>query len=1550
MADNEIRADIKINVESNAKEAVSEITNAVNKMNNTVTHSGIERTFDDLENSINEYIRFVKEKREEISTGLSEDSLNSLKTYAENIKTIYDSIGKELSETSINMINGLYSGTSGTNVGGIIPEEVQDKIINGLAFIKNEIIDIQEGYTDIDDATHELTGSDTELLAQLLAQEEAEKKIVETAEQYKNILDSALEKHRQMTEESTDFIKNGGAIGSNNRPASQVEAMTGDEKAAYNWYRNKLIDLPMGVGANSLKLTSEDYLELGNTLNSVSNIAENTKQEFRDLSDEFEIASQAIEEYNALLNDLTLNAVNTDTLGFKKEEINNTLSIMNELKDTFGYAFSEIDEEFDVDNKIHNLEKLNSYIDSTIEKYKDTDDLIEKSNGIIEYWEKLDFNDLMPNIDVVGIDNTTSTMESLKNEVDNVKSAIEQLNNTDVFNRDQGVEVEMLKNNLNELLNYIGNVVDAYSNAIDTYNNSAVITDISDIGVAAEQQFDTLNNTLDDTLSAISKLDIFTDKETQSIIGLDDAISKYALDISNLKAQGDDSSWFGNSNDGASYSFQIPELVQETSELKTESSGLANVLGGELTGAFGKLLPALGTGALLLKGTKAAINEAKEAMNDLINIANYTGSALIDAFKSIPELLDNLINKIEQATKKLKTLADQGVNLQKKWFTAYNYLGAQTGSEIRDFLGDIEQVYGIDGDQLVGSLRQISSLVGNVGLNAEDSSKAVKELMTRSIDLSAYSGIDYDSIVNNLQSAINMGYIGRSSPIIRALGLTKEDVETFRQLNSEADRLNFILSKSEHVRGTYEKWLNTSAGRVERLNNSLSRLQGNTQRLALNLWAKVAPVLIKLIDLVNELVSGLAKLLNIDLTSAEANLADTGYIFDGLSEGIGGVSDNLDKTADSLDRTADSADEAKKHLASFDDVIQINDDTSSKMDDELEGLGGSEDFGGSVGLAEALGNFDFGALAGDIEEAKGELQEFFDLLKDGNYYGAGTWIGNYITDKLNSIDWDNIKNKAGEIATNLAAFLNGIFNNKELFKAIGKTIAEALNTGIRFIADFAGNLNWRSVGTALSQSWKSFWYNFDSAELGRALYNVIHGVFEAFWNFVDDMWKTDEYGANGWVLAGYRIADVINNFFSRWDMEDVRKAAQSIIDFIDGVFQMLGAFMKTLDTEDIKAKFQEFIHTLFTGFKEHAAEWGQTLGEFIDFLVDMLEILIKEWDSTGMTGAVLDFLENSHISELLAEWMKIKFKIWWTKLLAEVLVGGEAILKCISDFGGKIGDLLKKIFIGIPLIVLGGAMQLGIDLGNLLGEWGANLGYWLYDLVQNIGAFFEYLGSMLWDGISSAEGGLEDFGGWIYDKVQWIKDTLAEKWNEFQELWGLGIDSIREGWSSFCDGAIGVWDSITGGIKSIFQSVVDFILGGIDRLCSGLTGLLDLLHEVPIVGSAMDGIAGFTGNILGKIDIPFLADGGIVSRATPAIVGEAGKEAVIPLENNTGWMDILANKTAQRLGGVTQSNNQTVVIDMSKSIKPVYTRSEMLAFGKQVADALKIYGVQVSIV
>ena len=58
---------------------------------------------------------------------------------------------------------------------------------------------------------------------------------------------------------------------------------------------------------------------------------------------------------------------------------------------------------------------------------------------------------------------------------------------------------------------------------------------------------------------------------------------------------------------------------------------------------------------------------------------------------------------------------------------------------------------------------------------------------------------------------------------------------------------------------------------------------------------------------------------------------------------------------------------------------------------------------------------------------------------------------------------------------------------------------------------------------------------------------------------------------------------------------------------------------------------------------------------------------------------------------------------------------------------------------------------------------------------------------------------------------------------------------------------------------------------------------------------------GFSVNTVTAPKIPKLATGGIVTAETLARIGEGNKkEAVLPLEQNTQWMDILADRIANR--------------------------------------------------
>ena len=75
-----------------------------------------------------------------------------------------------------------------------------------------------------------------------------------------------------------------------------------------------------------------------------------------------------------------------------------------------------------------------------------------------------------------------------------------------------------------------------------------------------------------------------------------------------------------------------------------------------------------------------------------------------------------------------------------------------------------------------------------------------------------------------------------------------------------------------------------------------------------------------------------------------------------------------------------------------------------------------------------------------------------------------------------------------------------------------------------------------------------------------------------------------------------------------------------------------------------------------------------------------------------------------------------------------------------------------------------------------------------------------------------------------------------------------------------------------------------------DKAIKLINGAIDLINMIP--GVSISNIS--------RLSLPRLAKGGIAESATTAIIGEAGREAVLPLDNNTEWMDKLADRIAAR--------------------------------------------------
>jgi phage-related protein len=108
----------------------------------------------------------------------------------------------------------------------------------------------------------------------------------------------------------------------------------------------------------------------------------------------------------------------------------------------------------------------------------------------------------------------------------------------------------------------------------------------------------------------------------------------------------------------------------------------------------------------------------------------------------------------------------------------------------------------------------------------------------------------------------------------------------------------------------------------------------------------------------------------------------------------------------------------------------------------------------------------------------------------------------------------------------------------------------------------------------------------------------------------------------------------------------------------------------------------------------------------------------------------------------------------------------------------------------------------------------------------------------------------------------------------------MPIFKIFEGIAQMVTGILqGDWSKVGDGLKKIGEGILNLLIGLVE-------GTINLL--ITAINSILDFIPGVDANTIPKVTLPKvkLAEGGIVDKPTNALIGEAGPEAVIPLNSN----------------------------------------------------------------
>jgi len=336
--------------------------------------------------------------------------------------------------------------------------------------------------------------------------------------------------------------------------------------------------------------------------------------------------------------------------------------------------------------------------------------------------------------------------------------------------------------------------------------------------------------------------------------------------------------------------------------------------------------------------------------------------------------------------------------------------------------------------------------------------------------------------------------------------------------------------------------------------------------------------------------------------------------------------------------------------------------------------------------------------------------------------------------------------------------------------------------------------------------------------------------------------------------------------------------------------------------------------------------------EFRMFRMELLSTMfVGQMLSKTMQGLMQPAMQTAGIFELFGAILELLFLP-----IALALIDP---LVAILDWVGSMPEELKLVIgaIALFLMILGSIVAFVSQVGLLLGGFGMTF--------TSLGGIIAGAFGVISATITSALAAIfAVFGWWIIVIVAIILVLIGAIImnidgfvNTFINLFTNLTTSLVNMWQGFADSVIGIilifvgifqglftgnWDMLNLGIQTFLSGIKQLFIDGfgglvgtalqfgyelIEAFAVGIGNAYSLITDVirgipfigPLIAGGMDAIGGFAGSITGAIGrgiqgigdfvgglIPKFGSGGIVTSPTLAMVGEAGPEAIVPLNGS----------------------------------------------------------------
>lgn len=560
-----------------------------------------------------------------------------------------------------------------------------------------------------------------------------------------------------------------------------------------------------------------------------------------------------------------------------------------------------------------------------------------------------------------------------------------------------------------------------------------------------------------------------------------------------------------------------------------------------------------------------------------------------------------------------------------------------------------------------------------------------------------------------------------------------------------------------------------------------------------------------------------------------------------------------------------------------------------------------------TGLATAIGAIGIAWKNLGLAKVVGEFGAFFALLKEGHGIGA-----------VLAATFPNLSNILTTVGTALSGFagsIGAIFGlTGTAAVAAGAAVIVAAIAAIIGVVVFLKE-NWDAV----TETVKKFFDNNIAPKLENIRENfkkmgdALGPVGDAIKKVID--WIVEWVRSVDWLEGIGQAFETLGGIIFGAISGVIAGAIQALVGMIDGFVEMFTGAV------EIVSGLIQVVVDLFTGDLDGARQACQKI---LDGIVDLFKGLYKL-----VVQPVKDFVQG------VIDWCVYL----WDELVGHSIIPDmiDDIVQCFKEMPAKVFQWVKELVEGVITrftemwnnVIQGAKNKLAEARTTIINAWNNiksyfesniapkfTLAYWQNKFDTMRAAIQQKLGEVRtqvmnsWNAIkeyfntniapkftvSYWNGKFDTIRAAASTKLNEAKTTITNIWNSIKSWFNSSVAPkfTSSYWTS-------KWSTIKDGARNAFNGVLDIVEKAVNRIIDKINTLSWKIPDwVPNVGGKTFGFN------FKRISIPRLAEGGITVGSTLANIGENGREAVLPLDRNTQWMDQLADRLASRMNPQTR--------------------------------------------